>query len=78
MRRGALLHQLEAEVASFKNDQEWAVAALECALTMGLFDIVWLRKCPLLGAIRRSPAYAEIERIVATRADELVGLYRNR
>ena len=78
MRRGALMHQLEAEVASFKNDPEWAIAAIERALEMGLFDIAWLRKCPLLGAVRSAPAYAEIERIVAARADELVGLYQNR
>lgn len=77
-RRGALIHQIEAEVACFKGDPEWALAGLHRAVEMGLFDIAWLRRCPMLVPVRVHPGYAEIERVVAARADELVNSYRNR
>lgn len=77
-RRGALLHQIEAEIAGYLRDPEWGIAALHRSIDAGLVDIVWLRVCPILAGAREHDGYAEIDRIVSARADEIVAIYRRR
>jgi serine/threonine-protein kinase len=74
-RRTVLMHQIEAEVAGLRNLTDWAIQAIQRAIDAGLFDIVWLRKCPLLSDARSDPRFAPLEQAVAARAAELVAEY---
>ncbi len=77
-RRQALMHQIETEVAGFRGDGPWALEAARRAVAAGLFDIVWLERCPILVALREEPGYAEVEREVRARADQLRERYQTR
>lgn len=67
-RRNVLYAQITCDVASASGDVDLALAALDRAVTNGLFDMHWLAKSPGLRALRADPRAARPFAIVRERA----------
>jgi serine/threonine protein kinase/tetratricopeptide (TPR) repeat protein len=67
-RRNVLYAQITCDVASASGDVDLALAALDRAVTFGLFDMHWLAKSPGLRALRADPRSARLFAIVRERA----------
>jgi TolB-like protein len=63
------LCQYGVEAAAFAGLNEEALRVLEKADQAGLFDLLWLDRCPLLAALRAAPDFAGIRRSIQARAD---------
>nr|MDQ3370199.1 hypothetical protein [Myxococcota bacterium] len=70
-RRRSFLCQLAIEAAMREGDVPRSVALLAVANEGGLFDLAWLERCPLLGALRGSPIYDTVRASVAERAEAI-------
>ena len=75
LRRRSLVHQIEAEAASSLGDVEWAGDALDRAVAAQLIDVVWLRCCPAIAAVRKDPRWPALAAIVEARAAALRSVY---
>ncbi|HJK95219.1 MAG TPA: protein kinase [Polyangiaceae bacterium LLY-WYZ-15_(1-7)] len=64
----AFAHQLGAEIAALHGAEEAAREHVRAAAAGALVDLDWLRRCPLLGALRERGELAEAEAQVAQRA----------
>ncbi|WP_437276649.1 protein kinase [Sorangium sp. So ce375] len=78
LRRTSFIRQLQAEFAAFLGQRELALAALELSLADGLFDLIWLERCPVLASLRDDPRYAAVHAEVHRRASAVVAVYRER
>ncbi|WP_437741251.1 protein kinase [Sorangium sp. So ce1504] len=78
LRRTSFIRQLQAEFAAFLGQRELALAALELSLADGLFDLIWLERCPVLAPLRDEPRYAAVHAAVQRRASAVVAVYRER
>ncbi|KYG10347.1 protein kinase [Sorangium cellulosum] len=78
LRRTSFLRQLQAELAAFLGKSELALHALELSLADGLFDLVWMERCPVLASLRADPRYAAIQAEVERRASAVIAVYRER
>ncbi|MBX3227208.1 MAG: protein kinase [Labilithrix sp.] len=67
-RRAILNAQLRAELLAYAGLVDEAAAALADADTTGIFDLVWLERCPAIAPLRSLPDWSRIHRSVATRA----------
>ncbi|MFO0738777.1 MAG: serine/threonine-protein kinase [Labilithrix sp.] len=67
--RGAILwRQILAEVLSFDGQADEALQSIEKAAELGLLDISWLDRCPLLQPLRPSERFQAAREQVASRA----------
>jgi serine/threonine-protein kinase len=72
VRRSAFFQQLAAEVAAYAGLDDAALDAIEAGDRLGLIDISWLDRCPLLDRLRDSPRFAEARRGIAARASAVL------
>jgi serine/threonine-protein kinase len=71
-RRAALVAQLVAEVAGGSGDAETAAEIIERHLSIGLFDLHWLDRCPLLDGVRALPRFPELRAPIKKRAEAIL------
>ncbi len=62
--------QLAAETSAACDDLR-AFDWLQESVDVGLYDVVWMDRCPALGSLRSDPRFATIHAIVRDRADAL-------
>ncbi len=55
-RRRAFAAQMVAEAAGYFGDVETCNAMIACAVDAGTFDLLWLERCPVIEAVRATPA----------------------
>ena len=67
-RTRSFIHQLEAEVQCSIGQGDRAMTEIERAIAVGLFDIAWMDRCPLLDGVRGHPRFAELRKEVLVRA----------
>jgi eukaryotic-like serine/threonine-protein kinase len=72
----AFVAQIQAEMALAFGSTEPALDAIESAVDLGLFDIVWMDRCPLLDAIKEHPRWPKLRAQVAERAEEAIAAFR--
>jgi serine/threonine-protein kinase len=68
VRRPIFFQQLYAEVMSFVGRTDDALTAIESGDRLGLIDIVWMDRCPLLEPLRGAPRFLAVRSRVAERA----------
>ncbi|WP_437809767.1 protein kinase domain-containing protein [Sorangium sp. So ce1078] len=78
LRRTSFMWQLQAEIAAFVGKSELALTALELSLADGLFDLMWIERCPVFAPLRAEPRFAAIHAAVKRRASAVVAVYRER
>jgi eukaryotic-like serine/threonine-protein kinase len=61
--------QIAAEVAAFVGPPERALAVLEQASDVGVFDLLWVDRCPFFADLREAPTYRRVRKQVRARAD---------
>jgi serine/threonine-protein kinase len=61
-------HQLLAEMKCYIGEPSAAIADIEAASELGLFDVQWIERCPLLVPAREDPAFRVVRDVVAARA----------
>jgi len=71
-RRPMLFRQLSAETHAFCGELDEAQRAIGEADALGLIDVTWVDRCPLLDGMRASPAFVEVRDRIAARAKEAV------
>lgn len=71
--RGAILwRQILAEVLLFAGEADEALQVIEKAVDLGLLDLAWLDRCPLLERLRSSARFQAARARVAVRAREVL------
>ncbi len=68
LRRRAFFGQIASEVRAVQRNVDEALRWLETADAAGLFDLAWLERCPILGALRADPRYARVHAATVERA----------
>jgi serine/threonine-protein kinase len=71
-RRRAFVAQLVAEGAGMATDVDTCNDLIRHAIDQGLFDLHWLDKCPMLGCVRDTHAFAKCRAIVKARAEAIL------
>ena len=71
-RTRAFFCQLNAELLGYGHDHEGALVAVEEACACGLYDLLWLDRCPLLDEIRDTDRFYEARRQVEARSNAVV------
>jgi len=66
--RRTFFHQIRAETFALKQDVDGALAAIESADEVGLFDIEWLGRCPVLESLHGMVRFEDVRRSVHARA----------
>ncbi|MCB9567043.1 MAG: protein kinase [Myxococcales bacterium] len=64
--------QQAAELAAFAGLRDGALEMLERCDDAGVFDLLWLERCPVFGELREEPRYERVRRSVQARADAIV------
>jgi hypothetical protein len=67
-RRPIFYRQLKAEAFAYAGAQELALKSIEEAASLGLIDVVWMDRCPLLESLRGTARFAELRAQIAGRA----------
>ncbi len=67
----SLMRQLCTEALASSGDVEGALAQLAAARDVGLVDVEWLDRCPLLDSVRSSDGFAPIRAEVKARAEAI-------
>ena len=70
-------YQIVAEYLSAIGDLDGTMAALEDAVTAGLIDALWIEGLPAFAQLKYRPRFVELQRVVRTRADGLLGLVKD-
>jgi serine/threonine-protein kinase len=68
-RRPIFFRQMRAEMCAYSGDRDAALIALEEAAALGLIDLVWLDRCPVLEPLRVEARFAQVRASVAARAE---------
>jgi serine/threonine-protein kinase len=71
-RRHAFFAQLKAEIAAFNGLAEPAILAIVEANELGLTDVLWIDRCPLLDFVRNDPRFVAARSHVAARAEAIL------
>ncbi len=69
--------QLFAELASLVDDRRKALEALTRGVDLGLMDLTWFDRCPLLDKMVEYPEFSKLRRRVAERATRVVSAYHH-
>jgi serine/threonine-protein kinase len=77
-RRPIFFRQLTAEGLCFVGDLPAAESALLDADSLGLVDLTWLDRCPLLSELRKTPGFAAVREHVAARAKDVLDVLEGR
>jgi serine/threonine-protein kinase len=76
VRRPMFFQQLSAEVMSFVGRTDEALAGIEAADRLGLIDITWMDRCPLLEPLRTEARFVAVRPRVAERGRAVVEAMR--
>jgi serine/threonine-protein kinase len=71
VRRNSFFRQIAAEVLAYSGTRENAVAAIERSDELGLIDLVWLDRCPLIAPLAEVPAVRAVRERVARRGQQV-------
>jgi len=71
-RHQQFLLQVMIEIAGAINDTKTALALLDRAAAAGVFDLLWLDRCPLLLHLHQEPGFARVRAQIQARADAIV------
>ncbi|HUJ57914.1 MAG TPA: protein kinase [Kofleriaceae bacterium] len=71
-RRSSFITQMVAELAGASGDREACLAMLERAAQVGVFDLHWLERCPLLDAVRDTKPYEHARARIKRRAEAIL------
>jgi serine/threonine-protein kinase len=77
-RRPMFFRQLAAEVHAFLGAPEQAVSSVEEADELGLIDVTWADRCPILAPARALPRFAAARERIAARAKEAFDVLEGR
>jgi serine/threonine-protein kinase len=69
VRRTLFFLQIAVEANAFAGDTEGAIARLEKAIEVGLFDLLWLENASVLQSVRDHAAYPRLHAILLERAE---------
>jgi serine/threonine-protein kinase len=75
-RRTTYIAQLRCEMAASLGRYDRVLALIAQLAQTGLFDVSWLRRCPLLDPVRKDPRYTESLGLIQARADEVLTALR--
>jgi serine/threonine-protein kinase len=76
--RGRLFfHQLATEIHAFQGEADSAVRSLARAVDLGLCDLVWYDRCPLLEGLRRDMRFKALRKVLASRAARIKAIVRD-
>jgi serine/threonine-protein kinase len=76
VRRQTFVLQISTEVLGFVGRIDQAFGALQRAAELGLSDLLWLERCPLLEALRADRRYDTVHADVTRRTDAILEAYR--
>jgi len=71
-RHRAFYHQICAELIAFTGDRAGALAEVEAADGVGLIDLAWIDRCPLLDDMHDDPRWKAVRERVAARVAPVV------
>nr|WP_263429158.1 serine/threonine-protein kinase [Nannocystis pusilla] len=71
-RQQQFLLQLMVELAGAVKDDATALNLLDRAAAAGVFDLLWLDRCPLLLHLHQEPGFARVRAQIQSRADAIV------
>jgi hypothetical protein len=75
--RGRLFfHQLATEIYSFQGELDSAVRSLARAVDVGLCDLIWYDRCPLLNVLRRDLRFKALRKVIASRSGQVKAALR--
>jgi len=77
-RRPMFFRQLAAEALAFNGELAEAQRPLDEADALGLVDVTWMDRCPLLEGMRATPAFVAARDRIATRAKQAVDALEGR
>jgi serine/threonine-protein kinase len=77
-RRPMFLRQIAAEMLAFTGRDDSALQKIVEAEALGLIDLTWMDRCPLLATMRSSPAFEAVRDRVAARAKETMDVLEGR
>jgi serine/threonine-protein kinase len=77
VRRHTFVLQLDAELLGFIGKHDEALDHVARAVKVGLIDVLWLERCPLLSEVRAMPGYGALHEEVKRRTDAIVEAYRS-
>jgi serine/threonine-protein kinase len=77
-RRPMFLRQIAAEMLAFTGRDDSALQKIVEAEALGLIDLTWMDRCPLLAPMRSSPAFEAVRDRVAARAKETMDVLEGR
>jgi serine/threonine-protein kinase len=72
------LRQIAAEMLAFTGRDDSALQKIVEAEALGLIDLTWMDRCPLLAPMRSSPAFVAVRDRVAARAKETMDVLEGR
>ncbi|MRG95247.1 protein kinase domain-containing protein [Polyangium spumosum] len=75
-RRNAYFRQVEIELAAYVGDHARALSSLLPCAQVGLIDLLWMDRCPLLETYRATPEFQRARGIVDERVARLLEAYR--
>ncbi len=75
-RSRTFIYQLKTEACMARRLPDAAVRALARSVDNGLFDLVWLDRCPLLNDLRRDLRFLALRKIVFERATRIQNVLR--
>ena len=75
-RRGAFFNQLKAEVLGFKGQAEACMDAVIAADELGLTDLLWIDRCPVLDLVRADHRFVAARSHIAARAQVILAAMR--
>lgn len=75
--RGRLFfHQLSTEIHAFQEESDSAMRSLARAVDVGLCDLVWYDRCPLLDPLRRDLRFKALRKVIAGRSAQVKAALR--
>lgn len=75
--RGRLFfHQLSTEIHAFQGETDAAMRSLARAVDVGLCDLIWYDRCPLLDMLRRDLRFKALRKVIAGRSAQVKAALR--
>jgi serine/threonine-protein kinase len=74
-RMSGFLAQVQAECSSFLNQHDRAIAAVERAAELDVFDVAWADGCPLFAPYQEDPRFRAARARIAARARRIADAY---
>jgi len=69
--------QFIVETHAYMRDHETALTALQASVDAGLYDILWIDRCPVLAPMRELARFRELGEIVRQRARAIIDAVRS-